>query len=421
MNEVLRERIDAANAEALRRLASARLVWVDWDTVEALVPGMQKNIILRAGPPLPFEELAPTQQEGAISGALLENLAGDRAEARAKILAGEIRVEPGNAFGVACSGTGIVTASMTINKVQDSASGACGFCAPFEGPCRGGMAGYGKYSEEIVAYQRKMRRLIVPVFHRILQECGGLELNPFLKNGLAMGDELHIRQDAATSLMTAELLFRLAKPDCTPEERDACLEYLRISPRIFHPLDMAAAMAQMAAIQNIPYSTVVCAQCGNAVLYGIRLAGTGAEWFTAPAPQIENSGAQAGEALPWIGDSCVCEAAGWGAFASAASPLASAVTGQNVAEAIALTQEFYEICIGQNPNFPIPLMDGRGTPCGIDARKVLDKGILPALHGGRMAADGTRLGAGLARIPAACFQQAMARFSEQCGGNCKTL
>ncbi|MBR0458054.1 MAG: DUF1116 domain-containing protein [Victivallales bacterium] len=415
MKEGLQQRIHAANAEAWRRLTSARLRWVDWDIVEALVPGMQKNIILRAGPPLPFEELTSTQQEGAISGAMLEHLAETRAEARAKILAGEIRVEPGNAFGVACSGTGIVTASMTVNQVQDSVSGARGFCAPFEGPCRGGMAGYGKYSEEIVAYQEKMRRFIVPVFHRILQKCGGLELTPFLKNGLAMGDELHIRQDAATSLVTTELLSRLAETECSAEERASCLEYLRISPRIFHPLDMASAMALMATIQNIPYSTVVCAQCGNAVTYGIRLAGTGTEWFTAPAPQIEGTGPQTGEALPWIGDSCVCEAAGWGAFASAASPLASAATGQNAAEAIALTQEFYEICVGENPNFPIPALDGKGTPCGIDAQKVLQKGILPALHGGRMAADGTRLGAGLARIPAACFRQAMKRFEEQNG------
>ena len=176
-------------------------------------------------------------------------------------------------------------------------------------------------------------------------------------------------------------------------------------------------MALTASIQDIPYSTIVCAQCGNGVIYGIRLASTGSEWFTASSPAIENPGAPAGEALPWIGDSCVCEAAGWGALASAASPLSAVSVGQNAGEAIELTKEMYEICAGKNPIFPIPVLDGLGTPCGIDAQKVLKKGILPALHGGRMGFDGSRLGAGIARIPLECFQNAMKRFYQKYGDN----
>ena len=415
--DVLHDRIAIANCEALRRLTNARLFWIGCDTVAKLVPGITKNTILRSGPPLAFEELSPTQQKGVINGAMLEHLAETREEAKEKIIAGEIRVAPGNEFGVACSGTGIVTASMTINMVEDRNSGARGFCAPFEGPNRGGMAGYGKLSDDIISYHKKMSGLIVPVFNRLLQNCGGIDLDPFLRNGLAMGDEFHIRQDAATCLMTRELFFRLSEIDCTLEEREAALEYLRISPRIFHPLDMAAGMALTASIQDIPYSTIVCAQCGNGVVYGIRLASTGSEWFTAPSPAIENPGAPAGEALPWIGDSCVCEAAGWGALASAASPLSAVSVGQNAEEAIGLTKEMYEICAGQNPNFPIPVLDGEGTPCGIDAQKVLGKGILPALHGGRMGFDGSRLGAGIARIPLECFQNAMKRFYQKYGEN----
>ena len=417
MNDTLWKMIHDANAEAQKRMTNARLCWTAWDTVEKLVPGITRNTILRAGPPLPFKELTHTQQEGVINGAMLENLAETREEAKQKILSGEIRVTPGNEFGVACSGTGIVTASMTVNMVEDRSSGMRGFCAPFEGPNRGGMAGYGKLSDDIISYHKKMRDLIVPVFNRILQSCGGIVLDPFLRSGLAMGDELHIRQDAATCLMTRELFFHLSEIDCTEEERDASLEYLRISPRIFHPLDMAAGMALTASLQNIPYSTVVCAQCGNGVIYGIRLASTGSEWFTAPAPSIENPGAPAGESLPWIGDSCVCEAAGWGALASAASPLSAVSVGQNALEAIGLTKEMYEICVGRNPNFPLPALDGQGTPCGIDAQKVLERGILPALHGGRMGADGSRLGAGVARIPLECFQKAMKRFYQKYGEN----
>ena len=90
MNDSLLQQIHDANTEALKRLTNARLCWIGWDTVAKLVPGITKNTILRSGPPLPFEKLTHTQQEGVINGAMLEHLAETREEAKEKILAGEI-------------------------------------------------------------------------------------------------------------------------------------------------------------------------------------------------------------------------------------------------------------------------------------------------------------------------------------------
>lgn len=407
-------RIETANREAVRRMNCADLHWVDWKPVLSAVPGMEKTVILKSGPPAPWEHLTPTQRQGVINGALFERLAATRTEAERRIRDGSIQVRSGNEFGVVCSGTGIVTASMSVNVVEDRNTGKRGFCAPFEGPNRGGLAGYGMFNERIRNYLEQMNRAVVPVFARILRECGGIELHPFLAQGLAMGDELHIRQDAATLMMTRDLLFRLLDaPFVSTEERSACLDYLRLSPRIFHPLDMAAAMAVLQGIRGIEFATVVSGLCGNGVEFGIRLSSLDGEWFTAPAPEIDGGSPPRSAALPWIGDSCACEAVGWGAFASAASPVAEQSAGHTPAEALEQTRRMYAICAGENGRYPLVLLNGRGVPCGIDARKVCETGIRPVLHGGRMAADGERLGAGLAEVPLECFEKAKMRFMEK--------
>ncbi len=413
-SETLNRKIEEANKEAFRRMSSADLYWLDWLPVLSAVPGIGKNIILKSGPPAPWEKLTPTQQQGVINGALFEKLAATREEAERKILNGEIEVRSGNEFGIVCSGTGIVTPSMSVNVVENRNTGKRGFCAPFEGPNRGGLAGYGMFNEEIGKYLDKMNSLIVPVFSRILRECGGISLNPFLSQGLAMGDELHIRQDAATLMITRDLLFRVIDSSfITSEERDACFEYLRISPRIFHPLDMAAAMAVLQGIRGIEFSTVVSGLCGNGVEFGIQLAAMNCEWFTAPAPEIKGKSPASAKSLPWIGDSCACEGVGWGAFASAASPLSEQMAGHSPQEAVEQTEKMYLITSGENPLYPLIQLNGRGTPCGIDARKVCETGVLPVLHGGRMALNGERLGAGLAKIPLACFEKAKEFFIQK--------
>ena len=55
----------------------------------------------------------------------------------------------------------------------------------------------------------------------------------------------------------------------------------------------------------------------------------------------------------------------------------------------------------------IPMLDGRRVPCGIDARKVLETGILPMMHGGILSREGGQIGVGYARTPLECFRHAL--------------
>jgi len=71
--------------------------------------------------------------------------------------------------------------------------------------------------------------------------------------------------------------------------------------------------------------------------------------------------------------------------------------------------EMYEITITENAAFGIPQLGFRGTPTGIDIRKVVRTGITPRINTGiahRRAGIG-QVGAGLVRPPMECFEQAV--------------
>jgi hypothetical protein len=85
-----------------------------------------------------------------------------------------------------------------------------------------------------------------------------------------------------------------------------------------------------------------------------------------------------------------------------------------MAEALRVTGEIREICIGEHPHFRIPLLDEQGTPVGIDLRQVIETGITPLINtgiAGRKAGTG-QIGAGTVRAPFACFARALEAFFE---------
>ena len=79
----------------------------------------------------------------------------------------------------------------------------------------------------------------------------------------------------------------------------------------------------------------------------------------------------------------------------------------------AVTEEMAEICLGEHPHFRIPTLDDRGTPVGIDIRKVVETGIAPLINtgmAGKIPGTG-QIGAGVVRAPLACFRAALDAFA----------
>jgi hypothetical protein len=184
----------------------------------------------------------------------------------------------------------------------------------------------------------------------------------------------------------------------------------------FLNLGMPACKLSTLAAEGIPGSTVVTTMARNGTDFGIRTAGTGAQWFTGPANTPEGlflGSFGPDDANPDIGDSAITETAGIGGFAMAAAPAIVRFVGGDVPMALRATRTMYEITVGEHTAYPVPIPEFRGTPTGIDVAAVARTGILPQINtgmAGRVAGTG-QVGAGLVTPPAECFTQAVAALA----------
>ncbi len=82
--------------------------------------------------------------------------------------------------------------------------------------------------------------------------------------------------------------------------------------------------------------------------------------------------------------------------------------------ALQTTLEMYEITFDEHEHFTIPALNFRGTPCGIDVRKVMETGILPQINTGIAHKDPGvgMVGAGILRAPEKCFKDAFEALKE---------
>src|SRR3990170_105667 len=69
------------------------------------------------------------------------------------------------------------------------------------------------------------------------------------------------------------------------------------------------------------------------------------------------------------------ETAGIGGFAMATAPAIVTFIGGTPRDALNATLEMYEITVAEHKIFTMPALDFRGTPTGIDLRKVVELGI----------------------------------------------
>ena len=121
---------------------------------------------------------------------------------------------------------------------------------------------------------------------------------------------------------------------------------------------MAAAKSMADPCLGVGGSTMVATMARNGTEFGIRVAGLGDRWFTAPVNTPEGlyfPGFGPADANPDIGDSAIVETVGLGGFAMAASPAVAGFVGAGgMADAVAVTEEMAEICLGEHPAFPHP-------------------------------------------------------------------
>ena len=413
----IKERIAAANEKAVGELINADPVWVDILPAGQVVEGLEENMILHSGPPIEFADMVPLHRRGMVSGALFEGLASTEAEAVSMLERGEIKVSAALDHNTVGAGTGIITSSVEMMVVENRRTGKRAATFPAEGPFQGGLCGWGLYTEKIAANLRYMKNELFPPMRELVHQRGGLALRPILAESMQMGDENHTRQSASDLMFIKQIIPDLVRMDIEKPTLLKCMDYIVQTPRFFHCFGQGASLSALWSAKGTSHSTMAVAFGGNGVEFGIKVAGLGDEWFTAPAQMIKgrytSSQYSEKDQIPWLGDSCIVECAGLGGLAAAASPAVGNLRGLKVKDTVAQTKEMQEICISSNHNYPIPNLDFGFLPAGIDIRLVLKHGILPEIHGGMFNHEGGLIGAGSARVPLGCFEKALKAFGKK--------
>lgn len=401
----------AANTEAVRRMQDAHPICTGVGIAGELIDGLDRTVFLHAGPPVEWSDMSGPLRGAVMGAALLEGLADDPRDAAAQAAAGAFTFMPCHDRGAVGPMAGVVSASMPMWIVANASGGNRSFCTLNEG--LGKVLRYGAYSDDVLERLRWMAAVLAPVLgDAVARFDGGLDLRALIAHSLQMGDEVHNRNRAATSLFLRELMPALLASDHPSADVVRAVEFVSGNDHFFLNLAMAAAKATADAAAGIEESSLVVAMARNGTEFGVRLSGTGDRWFTGPAGIVDGlylPGFGADDANPDIGDSTITETVGLGGMATAAAPAIVRFVGGTAADAVATTTAMYDITWDESRHYLVPALEFRGTPLGIDARAVAHTGIVPAVNTGIAHKDPGvgQVGAGLVEPPVEAFVSAL--------------
>ncbi len=409
-------RRSAANADAAHRMLAVRAKLVDVRPAgEAL--GLRPGEFCHAGPPIEFGR-ASGPLRGALIGAMIfEGLADDEASAIARLESGSgITLRPCHDRRAVGPMAGVISPSMWLFQLADEATGARSFCSLNEG--LGKVLRYGAYSTEVITRLRWMADVLGPALAIAVRAAGPVDITAIIGQMVQMGDEGHNRNRAGTLMFLREILPALIASGLPPGDVAEVARFVAGNDHFFLNLVMPTGKLMGDAAAGIPGSTVVTAMCRNGTDFGIRVSGTGDEWFTGPALYPDGlflAGFGPDDANPDIGDSAIAETMGIGGMVMATAPAIVRFVGGSVPDALAVTGRMYEITETENPAFAVPILEFRGAPTGIDVTRVLRTGILPQINtgmAGRIPGTG-QVGAGLVTPPMDCFTAAIQGLAAQ--------
>ena len=412
--------IDEANREVIAKVVASQPVIIDNVRAKEVIPKLNTGkVILHAGPPVAYENMPDPMQGSCVGAVLFEEWADNEADARKLLESGEIHFIPCHHVKAVGPMGGITSPNMAVFVVKNMTDGNEAYCTMNEGI--GKVLRFGAYSEEVVDRLRWMRDILGPTLGKAIRKLGGIAVNPLIAKAIAMGDEFHQRNIAASLAFLKEVAPTITKIEMDEKDRYDVIKFLSDTDQFFLNIMMATGKAVMDAARTIERGTIVTAMCRNGYEFGIRIAGMGDQWFTGPVntPQgLYFTGYDGEDACPDMGDSAITETVGVGGMAMIAAPAVTRFVGAGGYEdALRTSTEMTEITIDRNPNFIIPNWNFQGTCLGIDARLVVEKGITPVINTGiahKIAGYG-QIGAGTVHPPIECFEKAIKAYAEKLG------
>ena len=412
--------IDEANRSVIAKVVASQPVIKDVVPAKSVIKELNEGkVILHAGPPIQYENMPDPVQGSCVGAALFEGWASTEEEARKILASGEVTFIPCHHVKAVGPMGGITSANMPVFVVENTTDGNEAYCTMNEGI--GKVLRFGAYSKEVVDRLLWMKNVLGPTLGKAIRTLGGLNVNPLVAKAIAMGDEFHQRNIAASLAFLKEVSPVITKMEMDDKDRYDVIKFLADTDQFFLNIMMATGKAVMDGARQITDGTVVTAMCRNGVEFGIRISGMGDEWFTAPVntPQgLYFTGYDGEDACPDMGDSAITETLGVGGMAMIAAPAVTRFVGAGGYEdALRTSTEMTEITIDRNPNFIIPNWNFQGTCLGIDARLVVEKGITPVINTGiahKIAGYG-QIGAGTVHPPIECFEKAIVAYAKKLG------
>lgn len=375
--------IEKANQETLQIILNGKPVLIGLDIALTTIPGMKKNLILHSGPPITWDRMCgPTK--GAIIGALMYEGLAENAEVAEKLASsGEIEYAPCHEHCAVGPMAGIISASMPVFIIKNEEYGNFAYCTLNEG--LGKVLRYGAFGPEVIERLKWMEKIMYPILKAAVQKLGRIDIKNIIAQALHMGDEVHNRNRAGTSLFYRAIAPAIVETFENREDAAKVLNFINGNDHFFLNLSMPASKACLDAARNIPYSSVAIVMARNGTDFGVQLSGTGNTWFTGAAlvpDALFFPGYTKADANPDIGDSAITETGGLGGFAIASAPAIVQFVGGTAKDAVQYTLDMYEITAGENNVYQIPYLNFRGTPTGIDVRKVINNNITPFIDTG---------------------------------------
>ena len=414
------EEIDQANEKVIGRLRDSQPFLMDVVPAISVIPELDGKVLLHAGPPIKYENMTGPMQGSCVGASLFEGWADSEEEARRQLESGEVEFIPCHHVNAVGPMGGITSANMPVLVVENKQDGTTAYCTMNEGI--GKVLRFGAYSQEVVDRLTWMKDVLGPVLGKALRKLeGGLNLNVIVARAITMGDEFHQRNIAASLIFLKEVTPTIIELDIDQKDKKAVIDFLAQTDQFFLNIMMAIGKAMVDYARKIKEGTVVTTLTRNGENFGVRIAGLGDEWFTAPVNTPHGlyfTGFTEEDANPDIGDSAITETVGVGGMAMIAAPGVTRFVGAGgFQEALDVSNEMEKIAVSLNPNWTIPTWDFKGSVLGIDVRKVVETGITPLINTGiahKIAGKG-QVGAGTVRAPLACFEKALVAYAESLG------
>jgi hypothetical protein len=423
--DAIGSRVDRANQAAAERMLAARPLLVDVAArADEIWPELWANgrkTLTHAGAPIPWARMCDPMKGTMIGAMLYEGWARTPEEAAERLARGEVEFVPNHDIRAVGPMSGAISPSMPVFVVRNATHGNLAYTNFSEGIGR--VLRFGAYGPDVIERLKWIAAVIAPAIKTALAGIpGGVDLKAIQSQALLMGDEVHSRNAAATALFHMAIGGALAGSSFDRAKAREALDFIAATSQFFLNLSMVASKAIMDATHGVEGASIVTAIARNGVTTAIRVSGLGGRWFESPSDMpigLFFPGFKQEDANADLGDSAICETAGYGGQSLAASPALVQLVGGSVAQAVEYSREMYHVTWTRNPVMSLPNLEFAGGPAGIDVRKVVDTGIRPVVTTGiahKQAGVG-QIGAGIVRVPMACFTQAVLALADSLGAS----